>query len=166
MPESHVFCSVCGGNRNDEETPSVPEEPIIPETCTSGHQMDASHAFCSVCGATRDAAPGTTPSSGSALGGPTAKHGLSPIARATLLAVIGVVVVIIVLVLTLGGGSKSQSYKDGWNTGVDPTQNVDCNNWTAPSGDDETQWVQGCNDGTSAYNNAVNSYNSPPTTYP
>jgi|NGEPerStandDraft_6_1074524.scaffolds.fasta_scaffold20788_2 hypothetical protein len=84
---------------------------------------------------------------------------------AMILGVIVVAVLLAVIIATSSGG-KSQSYKDGWNTAVDPTQTVDCNNWIAPNGDNQDDWVQGCNDGSNAANAAYDSGSTPPTTYP
>jgi negative regulator of sigma E activity len=75
-------------------------------------------------------------------------------------------VILLVVILTHSSGGPSQSYKDGWNTAVDPTQSVDCNNSIAPNGDNQNDWVQGCNDGSNAANNAYNSNGTTPTTYP
>ena len=169
MAEPQAFCSVCGSKRIDETTASVSVDPqAVTGTCANGHPMDGSHAFCSVCGGARKTAPVKIEAGGHSTDMPSSPSGLAPYTRVSILIVVGVLAAIILVVILLAGvgGGKSQSYQDGWNTGVDPTQNVACNDVTAPSGDDQAQWVQGCNDGTNAYNNAVNSYDTPPTTYP
>ncbi len=83
---------------------------------------------------------------------------------------IGIGIVVLVAGLIFGivalahSSGPSQSYKDGWNTALTST-NVDCNNDVAPNGDDQTQWMQGCNDGSNAANNALSGGNTP-TTFP
>jgi hypothetical protein len=178
MPESHVFCSVCGSKRNVGTSRSTPWRSVSPDpqvvtgTCASGHVMEESQAYCSVCGGVRNAGPAKSEVSGHSTDRPTAPSALSPYARAALFAVIGVIaiiIIIIILVMTLGGGAKSQSYKDGWNTALGGTysdgSSVDCNNDTAPNGDNQGQWQQGCNDGSNAANNAL-SGGTTPTTFP
>ena len=166
MAEPQAFCSVCGSKRNDETNTSVSLDPqVVTATCANGHVMEASHAYCSVCGGARNAGPRKSNVNRHSTDRPTAPSGLSPTARASLFAVIGVVaviIIIIILVVTLGGGGESQSYKDGYAAGqsqlaaesricMSPgnqaiTAGALCQEDVvgAPNGDNQSQWIQGC----------------------
>ena len=60
--------------------------------------------------------------------------------------------------------SQSQSYEDGWNAAI--TQQLTCNNTVAPNGDDQADWVKGCNDEINALVASLDNGTPTPTTYP
>jgi hypothetical protein len=172
MPERSAFCAVCGSKRIDGTTESTSLVPqVVTGTCANGHVIEASHAYCSVCGGARKTAPVKTEAGGPSANMPSSPSGLSPYARVSIFAVIGVIAIIIVLVVTLGGGGggggQSQSYKDGYANGQSQLYAAEGSGMStsgastyaggmcqldvvgAPNGDNQSQWIQGCEAATS-----------------
>lgn len=125
MPESHVFCSICGSERSDGTATSTSLDPqIVTGTCANGHVMEESHTHCTVCGGARSGTPGKSEVDGPAspsMARSTEKAKPVKVVR-TVIAVAGVIaIVIIILVVTLGGGgggsTQTISYKDGYVCG-------------------------------------------------
>ena len=170
-PPSDASVVQSATNSDPEIEASIERSAIAVATaqqCVNGHEMPESHVFCSVCGSKRSEVPPQTsapvPDNLMDIQDWWAKHFVLVVAAVLVVfATLGIGIAVSVGSGS-GGGGQSQSYQDGWNTALDPTQSVDCNNWTAPNGDNQTQWVQGCNDASNAANNAL-SGGTTPTTY-
>lgn len=154
--------------------PSVPSPTPPSRTCSAGHEIEEGDRFCAICGKPeRIRLKDSSGSSGvnqamrvvngqrQESTGSRQSQSTFAIPTAIVLFLVVVVVFTIAVLATTVHHGRSQSYKDGWNTAVDPTQTVDCNNSTAPNGDNQDDWVTGCNDGSNALSGGTT-----PTTYP
>lgn len=135
MKKSAKFCSECGKPRATSKA----------ARCAKGHRMEPGSKFCSECGSASLASQAAELAQ-------QEKREENRSLFIVLGVVVGLAIIIAIIVIAHVAGGTSQSYDDGWNSGVGVNP-ADCNATTAPGGDNQQQWTQGCNDGTNAYNN-------------
>ena len=174
------FCTECG-------SAAAPKAVTV---CKHGHPIQPGNLFCATCGseikspgpvAARSILPPPPRRVNKSRSGwevnvypGPAVHDLAPPPapgmRAWAFILVCVVGVIIIFAIAnhhgSGSGGQTQSYKDGWNAAVNLSQSVTCNSSIAPNGDNQTDWVKGCNDGSNAVAAAFSNDNPTPTTYP
>jgi len=173
------FCGVCGKSRVVAQAPASSTAPITTEnassTSTSGHRISpgwypspTNKSEKSYWDGTKwsseDIGPAPVPVADPSI---VKYSDLDHVERRRVKIMVGAVVAV-VLVLGIafavhGLLEKSQSYKAGWDAAIGQSD-TNCNSDTAPNGDNQGQWVQGCNDASNTANNG--SLTDPPTTYP